>query len=138
MGDDKLWQPYVNLDRNLGYFIFDTEGNPSVTHLALFQPYPRPLDNPIFTIRTSKNLEVWPPTTHSSFLNVLTKVPICGKISTLNSSPAWRFSLGFFPIPTPAGVPVIMTVPAGRVVPWDRKLISFGMLKIRSLYIVSG
>ena len=63
---------------------------------------------------------------------------MCGKISTLNSSPAWTFSLGFFPIPTPAGVPVIMTVPEGRVVPWERKLMSLGMLKMRSLYMVSG
>jgi hypothetical protein len=36
-------------------------------------------------------------------------------------------------MPTPAGVPVIITVPAGSVVPWDRKLINLGMLKMRSL-----
>lgn len=40
-------------------------------------------------------------------------------------------------MPTPAGVPVIITVPAGSVVPWDRKLISLGMLKMRSLFQVS-
>lgn len=40
-------------------------------------------------------------------------------------------------MPTPAGVPVIITVPAGSVVPWDRKLINLGMLKMRSLCQVS-
>jgi len=54
-------------------------------------------------------------------------------ISTANSSPAFKVSLGVLPIPTPAGVPVMMTVPAGRVVLWERKLTSFGMPKIRSL-----
>lgn len=72
-----------------------------------------------------------------SFSKRLTSVPICGRISTLNSSPCSRFSLGFFPMPTPAGVPVMITVPAGNVVPWDRKLINLGMLKMRSLYQVS-
>lgn len=72
-----------------------------------------------------------------SFSKVLTSVPICGRISTLNSSPWERVSLGFLPMPTPAGVPVIMTVPAGRVVPCDKKLTSFGTLKMRSLGDVS-
>lgn len=72
-----------------------------------------------------------------SFSKLLTNVPICGRISTLNSSPCESVSLGFLPMPTPAGVPVIMTVPAGRVVPCDKKLTSFGTLKMRSLDDVS-
>lgn len=72
------------------------------------------------------------PSDHS-FWNILTKVPICGRISTWNSSPASSLSLGVLPIPTPAGVPVIMTVPAGRVVPCERKAMSWGIPKIRSL-----
>lgn len=42
-------------------------------------------------------------------------------------------TLGVHPTPTPAGVPVMMTVPAGRVVPCDKELISFPILKMRSL-----
>lgn len=42
-------------------------------------------------------------------------------------------TLGVHPAPTPAGVPVMMTVPAGKVVPCDKKLINFPMLKMRSL-----
>ncbi len=42
-------------------------------------------------------------------------------------------TFGFLIKPTPAGVPVMITVPAGRVVPRERKLISSGMLNIRSL-----
>jgi hypothetical protein len=42
-------------------------------------------------------------------------------------------TLGVHPAPNPAGVPVMMTVPAGRVVLCDRKLISLPMLKMRSL-----
>lgn len=60
------------------------------------------------------------PLPHASFSNTLTSVPICGRISTANSSPPRSVTLGFLPIPTPAGVPVMMRVPAGRVVPWDR------------------
>jgi hypothetical protein len=45
--------------------------------------------------------------------------------------------LGLIPAPTPAGVPVMMTVPARRVVPWDRKLIISGTLKMRSLIVHS-
>ena len=42
-------------------------------------------------------------------------------------------TLGSLPAPTPAGVPVMMTVPTGRVVPCDRKLTISAMLKMRSL-----
>lgn len=75
------------------------------------------------------------PAQLSSFSNKLTKVPICGRISTANSSPRRSVTLGSLPTPTPAGVPVMMTVPAGSVVPCDRKLTSLGMLKMRSLRI---
>lgn len=56
-----------------------------------------------------------------------------GCTSTANSSPSRRYSCGFFPAPTPAGVPVMMTVPAGSVVPCERKLTIFGISKIKSL-----
>jgi hypothetical protein len=62
---------------------------------------------------------------------------MCGKISTANSSPALTDTGGLRLTPTPAGVPVKMTVPACRVVPCDRKLMSLGMLKMRSLGHVS-
>ena len=68
-----------------------------------------------------------------SFSKVLIKVPMCGRISTTNSSPSFKVTLGLAPVPTPAGVPVIMTVPAGSVVPCDKKLISLLTLKMRSL-----
>lgn len=68
-----------------------------------------------------------------SFSNLFTNVPTRGKISTWNSSPALRLTGGFRLTPTPAGVPVTMTVPGVSVVPWDRKLTSFGTLKMRSL-----
>lgn len=61
-------------------------------------------------------------------------VPTCGSNSTANSSPAFKNSFGFFAAPTPGGVPVKMIVPAGRVVPCERKLISLGTLKLRSLF----
>lgn len=73
-------------------------------------------------------------TVYFSFSNTLTNVPMCGRISTRNSSPSRSVTLGFFPSPTPAGVPVMMTVPAGRVVLCDRKLTSFGTLKMKSLH----
>ena len=57
---------------------------------------------------------------------------MCGRISTLNSSPGFNVYLGFLAKPTPAGVPVIMTVPGGRVVPCDKNDTIFGMLKIKS------
>jgi len=72
-----------------------------------------------------------------SFTNLLTSVPIYGRISTANSSPSLTDTLGVLPTPTPAGVPVRMIVPAGSVVPVDRKLMSLGMLKIESLPYVS-
>lgn len=63
---------------------------------------------------------------------------MCGRISTANSSPSRTVTLGVHPAPTPAGVPVMITVPAGSVVPCDKKLISLPMLKMRSLYSQSG
>lgn len=69
-----------------------------------------------------------------SFLNWVIKVPICGSNKTRNSSPSlMNWGEGFFAAPTPGGVPVIMTVPAGRVVPWERKAMSWGTVKIMSL-----
>lgn len=73
------------------------------------------------------------PNIHFSFSKTLTNVPICGRISTANSSPALIVTLGFLTIPTPAGVPVMIKVPTGNVVPWERKLMIFGREKIRSL-----
>jgi len=63
---------------------------------------------------------------------VLTKVPIYGKISTLNSSPGFNVYFGFLAKPTPAGVPVIITVPGGRVVDCDKNEMILGIEKIRS------
>lgn len=74
------------------------------------------------------------PSHHYSFSNVLTSVPMCGRISTENVSPCLRVTFGFLPTPTPAGVPVMMTVPGCRVVPCERKLTSSGTLKMRSLF----
>jgi hypothetical protein len=74
---------------------------------------------------------------HSSFTNLLISVPMCGKISTANSSPALTVTGGLRLTSTPAGVPVKMIVPACRVVPCDRKLMSLGMLKMRSLRHIS-
>lgn len=68
-----------------------------------------------------------------SFSKMLVSVPMCGRISTANSSRCLRASFGVLPIPTPAGVPVTMTVPGGRVVPCDSQLIIFGTEKMRSL-----
>ena len=62
---------------------------------------------------------------------------MCGRISTANSSPSRMVTLGLHPVPTPAGVPVMMTVPAGSVVPCDKKLINLPILKIRSLFLRS-
>jgi hypothetical protein len=44
-------------------------------------------------------------------------VPIYGRISTVNLSPGLRVIFGFLLTPMLAGVSVIITVPAGRVVP---------------------
>ena len=41
--------------------------------------------------------------------NMFTNVPMCGRTSTANSSPAFKNLL--VPIPTPAGVPVTIVVP---------------------------
>ena len=68
---------------------------------------------------------------------ILGRGPIWGRISTAYSSPWLRASLGVRPIPTPEGVPVMMTVPGGRVVPWDSQLMILGTEKIKSLGIVS-
>ncbi len=68
-----------------------------------------------------------------SFSNTLYNVPIWGRISTANSSPAFKVTFGCRTMPTPAGVPVMISVPAGKVVPCDMKLMIFAMLKIRSL-----
>src|SRR3569833_397673 len=57
-----------------------------------------------------------------------------GRISTTNSSPSWRYSLGFLMAPMPDGVPVMINVPGSRVGPWERKLTSLGTLKIMSLF----
>jgi hypothetical protein len=56
-----------------------------------------------------------------------------GKISTANSSPSLIATFGFRTMPTPPGVPVMINVLAGNVVLWDRKLMIFGIEKIRSL-----
>lgn len=68
-----------------------------------------------------------------SFSNFVIKVPMCGVTSIENSSPALRYSFGSRPPPTPGGVPVRITVPAGRVVPWVKKATIFCTLKIISL-----
>jgi len=70
----------------------------------------------------------------ASFSNLLNNVPTCGSISTEKTSPCLMATLGLRPAPTPAGVPVTMTVPARRVVPWDRKLTILGTSKMRSLF----
>lgn len=72
------------------------------------------------------------PLYHSSFTNLLTKLPIYGNISTVNSSPAFNVPFGSLFNPTPAGVPVTITVPAGSVVDWDRNEINLGIPKINS------
>lgn len=64
---------------------------------------------------------------------MLISVPTWGSNSTANSSPALINSFGFLAAPTPGGVPVNMIVPAGKVVPWERKLTSWGTPKTRSL-----
>jgi hypothetical protein len=61
-------------------------------------------------------------------------VPIYGKISTANSSPSLKYSLGSNEKPTPAGVPVKIIVPGWRVVPFDRKEMICGTEKMRSLH----
>ena len=67
------------------------------------------------------------------FSNLVTSVPICGNISTANSSDSLRYSLGENEIPTPAGVPVKMIVPGCKVVPCDKNETIWGTEKIRSL-----
>ena len=54
------------------------------------------------------------------FSNLVTSVPMCGSISTANSSVSLRYSLGEKANPTPAGVPVKMMVPGCSVVPCDK------------------
>lgn len=71
------------------------------------------------------------------FSNFVTSVPMYGKISTANSSPSRKYSLGSYPNPTPAGVPVRMMVPGRSVVPCERKETIFGTEKMRSLLAVS-
>lgn len=87
---------------------------------------------------------------------LLIKVPTPWETNTLNSSPSLRVIRGVDVHPTPAGVlpqtrerkdngiiidkncrtyPVIMMVPAGRVVPWERKERILGTEKIKSLHI---
>lgn len=61
------------------------------------------------------------------------RLPICGWISTTNSSPSCSSSCGLCANPTPAGVPVMITVPLGSVVPWERKLTICSTEKMRSL-----
>lgn len=70
---------------------------------------------------------------HVSFLKTLINVPMNGLMVTWNSSPSLIVTFGFLTMPTPAGVPVRMTVPAGNVVLWERKLMSWGMENIMSL-----
>lgn len=60
---------------------------------------------------------------------------MCGVISTRNSSPWRSVTLGVLATPTPAGVPVMMTVPGARVVLWERKLTMRAMEKMRSLLV---
>lgn len=84
---------------------------------------------------------------------LLIKVPTPWETNTRNSSPSLRVIRGVDDHPTPAGVlsqtrqitvltvtkmgtyPVMMIVPAGRVVPWERKETILGTEKIKSLYI---
>lgn len=73
------------------------------------------------------------PVIYFSASNLVTSVPMCGRISTANSSPSLRNSLGVYPKPTPAGVPVKIIVPGGSVVPCDKKETIFGTEKTRSL-----
>ena len=52
-----------------------------------------------------------------SFSKTVYRVPTWGVTSTAYSSPSWRYSCGFLPNPTPAGVPERITVPGSNVVP---------------------
>ena len=74
---------------------------------------------------------------HHAFLKTFTRVPMCGRISTANSSPSRILTAGSRPAPTPAGVPVMITVPGGSVVPCETKLTSFAMEKIKSLEVLA-
>lgn len=71
------------------------------------------------------------PTTLTS-TNPLTNVPTPGKTSTPKTSPSTNHSCGLRANPTPAGVPVNMTVPGINVVPPLRKLTSSPTPKIKS------
>ena len=77
------------------------------------------------------------PKSYFSSSKTVVMVPTYGKTSTENSSPSFKNCGGFIPAATPAGVPVKIVQPAGRVVPCERKLMIFGTLKIRSLCPVS-
>lgn len=91
--------------------------------------------DPFFNIflRSGCILQYYRTLAQASFSKTLMRVPIWGLILTSNLSPSRSLTLGVFPAPTPAGVPVMMTVPAGNVVPCDKKLTSLGTLKMRSL-----
>lgn len=95
--------------------------------------------------------QVFPPRVNSSYTFIykvvtnhwcsilLIKVPTWGSSSTAKSSPALMNCLGFLAAPTPGGVPVRIMVPARKVVPWVRKAMSWGTVKIKSLsFMVSG
>ena len=82
----------------------------------------------------------WAPRTHHhiitlfhSFSILLIRVPTYGATSTSNVSPCFNVTFGFLLNPTPAGVPVSISVPGLSVVPCDRKLMTFGISKIKSL-----
>jgi len=60
-------------------------------------------------------------------------VPICGVISTENSSSSCSHSGGVFQPATPAGVPVRINVPGSNVVERDKWLMILGTEKKRSL-----
>lgn len=62
------------------------------------------------------------------------RVPI-GFTSTSISSPSCSWHLGFWNQPTPAGVPVMIAVPAGIVVPCDTKLSSSSTAKMKSKWL---
>lgn len=52
--------------------------------------------------------QTWRSSNYFSSSKTLYKLPIWGRISTTNSSPPCRVSLGLRPQPMPAGVPVIL------------------------------
>jgi len=80
--------------------------------------------------------DVWKYTIYSLDLGLanstlFTQLPTPSK-ATSTTSPSLSQSWGFLPIPTPDGVPVKITSPGSRVVPWLKNAIVFAMPKIWS------